>query len=357
MKEKKERNSSIELLRIICMIFIVAHHFSVHGNFDIFTVQNISGNTILVQILSIWGKMACNIFMLITGYFMIKSKFNLKKCILLMLEMIFYSIGIIIIFSIFNIRSFSIKEIIKSCLSIFYGNWFLINYLIIYCLVPFLNNMIKGFDNSELKKLIYVLIVIFSIIPTFALNSKFEFNNIDIMIIMYIIGAYIGLYTEDEKNKKYTIGMILFNGILICSVIGFDILGIVFEKNSLIKNATYFSKINSIIVVGGAISSFLYFLKNKKFSSNMINFIASAVLGVYLIHDNEYIREYIWEIILPNKNFIESRYFMIFALVKITLVFVICVIIDKIRYYIVEKNFEKILVNKIIEQNEKNNIK
>lgn len=342
MKDKKQRNSNLEVLRIICMLLIVAHHFSVHGNFQIIGGHNISVNSVIIQVLSLWGKMACNIFIIITGYFMIKSKFSLKKFILLILEMYFYAIGIMIVISIFDIEEISVNKIIKSCLTIFYGNWFLINYLIIYCLVPFLNKMIIQFDEKTLKNMLFILIMIFCIIPTFALNSKFEFNNIDIMIIMYIVGAYIRLYVKHE-NKKYVFEMFLLNFILIFSVMGFDFFGTILNRDNLIRNATYFSKINSIIVVLGAITTFLYFLRKSNYSSNIINFISSSTLGVYLIHDNDYIRKYIWEIIFPNNNFIDERYFIIFAITKIFITFVICVIIDKIRYYIFEKNISKLI--------------
>ena len=34
IKDKLQRNSSIELLRIISMVLITFHHFACHGNFN-----------------------------------------------------------------------------------------------------------------------------------------------------------------------------------------------------------------------------------------------------------------------------------------------------------------------------------
>ena len=63
----KDRNSSFELLRIISMLLIVAHHFVVHGNFDL--ISSFSKNVFFLQSLSMFGKFGVNLFVLISGYF------------------------------------------------------------------------------------------------------------------------------------------------------------------------------------------------------------------------------------------------------------------------------------------------
>lgn len=340
--QKKKRNSSLELLRIICMILIIAHHYTIHGGYEEFSVSNFSNNVIILQLISIFGKISCNIFILITGYFMVKSKFNLKKVILLICEMFFYSIGIAFILFILKIETFSVKDLIKIFMPIMYGNWFLVNYLILYCLIPFLNKFIHILDKATLKKFIYILLLICSFIPTFAVNSKFEFNNLDIMIVMYFIGAYIGLYFSNKSKKIYNRMSIGFNLILIISVVCFDFIGIIANKDNIIKNATYFSKINSLIAIASSISVFLVFAKNYNFYSKIVNFVSSSVLGIYLFHDNDYIRSIIWEKIYPNVGFLNSNYMVIHIFIKIVCVFAIGLIIDKIRIYIFENTMLKI---------------
>lgn len=71
----KIRNSNLELLRIVSMILIIMHHYAVHGGFDLLNTE-LDLNRIWIQILSIGGKIGVNCFVLITGYFMINSKFK-----------------------------------------------------------------------------------------------------------------------------------------------------------------------------------------------------------------------------------------------------------------------------------------
>lgn len=76
-ERKIGRSSNLELLRILAIIMIIAHHYSVHGGWDI--PNELSYNRIIVQFLSLGGKLGVNCFVLITGYFMINSKFNINK--------------------------------------------------------------------------------------------------------------------------------------------------------------------------------------------------------------------------------------------------------------------------------------
>ena len=76
-KKAKIRSTNLEVLRIVSMILILLHHF--YDNNIILDYQNITIHQLIVQILSVGGKIGVNCFMLITGYFMIESKFKIKK--------------------------------------------------------------------------------------------------------------------------------------------------------------------------------------------------------------------------------------------------------------------------------------
>lgn len=94
-ERKIGRSSNLELLRILAIIMIIAHHYSVHGGWDI--PNELSYNRIIVQFLSLGGKLGVNCFVLITGYFMINSKFNIKKFAKIVGQVFFYSVVIMLI--------------------------------------------------------------------------------------------------------------------------------------------------------------------------------------------------------------------------------------------------------------------
>lgn len=292
---KKQRNSSIELLRIICILLIIAHHYSVHGGFGVFKYDSLNAQQIYIQILSMFGRISCSVFAIITGYYMVNSKINYKKIYYLILEMLFYSFTILIVAYMIKIYPIPFSEVFKSLFPIFWGNWYLVAYIVFCFFIPYINVMLQRLNQKEFKRLLISLIVVWSVIPTLTHNC-WKFSNL-------------------------------------------DFLGVYFKSQMLIDLATYFREYNSVISVIIAVSMFRFF-KNINFYSCILSFIASSVVGIYLIHDNLIMRKFIWEVLSPNIKYINSNYIYIHSILKILLVFMISLIIDKFRIYVLHKYLE-----------------
>ena len=88
----KQRRSNLELYRILVMMLIVAHHYVVNsGVLDVMHNDPMSGRSLYLYLIGMWGKTGINCFVLITGYFMCKSHITVKKFLKLLLEILFYS--------------------------------------------------------------------------------------------------------------------------------------------------------------------------------------------------------------------------------------------------------------------------
>lgn len=86
------RNSNIELLRIVAMLAIVAHHYVVNSTvMYLFDPILPTTNSIFLQLWGMWGKTAINVFVVITGYFMCQRKLTAKRYLKILLEIVFYS--------------------------------------------------------------------------------------------------------------------------------------------------------------------------------------------------------------------------------------------------------------------------
>lgn len=92
MNHSVKRQSNIELLRIVAMFFVIAHHYVVNsGVNELFDFSKpVSSNTLFLQWWGMWGKTAINVFVIITGYFMCSSKLTLRKILKLYLQVQFY---------------------------------------------------------------------------------------------------------------------------------------------------------------------------------------------------------------------------------------------------------------------------
>lgn len=71
MTKRKDRNASIELLRIFSMFAIVIHHYAYHGTFNWTAYNpNVAGALKINIFLHFFGKLGVVIFVMIGAYFL-----------------------------------------------------------------------------------------------------------------------------------------------------------------------------------------------------------------------------------------------------------------------------------------------
>ncbi len=101
-----ERQSNFELMRIVAIVLIIAHHVAVHadwGNGGVFFPENLTANAVILQSLLPFGKIGVNLFVFVSGYFLIRSERSTwPKIVRIWTEMFFYSVVITVIFVIFD---------------------------------------------------------------------------------------------------------------------------------------------------------------------------------------------------------------------------------------------------------------
>jgi surface polysaccharide O-acyltransferase-like enzyme len=314
---------------------IIAHHYSVHGGWNI--GNELSLNKIIIQFLSLGGKLGVNCFVLITGYFMINSKFNIKNLLKITGQVFFYSVIIMILFKLFGLSKIGIKTVIKSIFPVIFSTyWFVTSYVVLYILTPYLNKFINVLNHKEYKQLIILLTVLLSAIPTFT-TSSLGIGSVPWFVFLYLIASYLKKYPHNYFDKKlFFFWMFVFGYLSIfLSVIVFNILGLKISVFS--SHATYFRNMTTLPMLFCSVSLFLYF-KNIEIGSNkIINKIASTTFGIYLIHDNGLMRRYLWDNIAQNNSYLYSSWLFLHALVTITLVFIVCMVIDYSRIILIEK--------------------
>ena len=159
IKIQKNRNSNIELLRIISMIMIVFSHYSVHSKINIESMP-ISFNRFFLEIISV-GNIGVIIFVLITGYYNIEKNkvFRIDKIIILVLQVVFYSVVLYFLLVIFKQIDFNFINMVKAILPIsFKQYWFITAYISLYIIMPFLNIFLKSISKKQYSIFLIVII-------------------------------------------------------------------------------------------------------------------------------------------------------------------------------------------------------
>lgn len=339
-RSTKVRQSNFELLRIVAMLFIIAHHFVLYGE----TPDSTSTvNHMVYTVMYMGGKFGVNCFILISGYFMLHSRFSSKKILKLVFEVMFFSVGVFLVICLFNPSEYFTKKNLIDSLLLFKANWFFTAYFILMLLSPILNMIIAKLSKTSQQRLLIVFFVLFSVLGSFPYLGNTYVNHLNWFAYLYFLGAYIRQYSIPFLDKKR-------NSFILFSV--FYALGCVFqlciEKFKWKEDDFEIRDDHSLFLFLAALGLFMLFKNINIGSIKIINLFASGTFAVYLIHDNHLMEDVLWKDILNVKTLYDSAAFPVYAFLIIITIFVLCTLIDLLRQRLLEKPIFKLkFINKI----------
>ena len=307
MTESK-RNYSLDLLRLIAMFMVVCLHILNHG--EVMSIANGKVYYILMGLRNLCI-VAVNLYVMISGYFLVTQKFRPSKLIRLYIEVIFWGLAGFIFGIISGTTEFSVKTLIFGVMFPFSSGyyWFVSAYVILYLLSPILNFIIKKLTRKQHLAVCLGLLFFFSLWKdvfifwnVFNMDDGYSFGW---FIVLYFVGSYLRLHADPKKWKLswvwyFVIAAFMTAVATVATLLPGDAEAVVV---SVFDRITQY---NSILVTLAAMFLFVTFLKFEikgKVPQKIIGLVAPAALGVYLIHDNRYVRDYLWQNIVKTQNF------------------------------------------------------
>ncbi len=368
IKTQKKRDTNFELLRILAMLMIIVHHYNVFGGI-LYNADKVIDSQRIEYYIFYFAEYICiiavNLYVMISGYYMVKSKMKVKKIVKLELELLFYSVLIYAILVWQHKIDFNASDCLYTFFPVISNQyWFMTAYMGLYLLVPFINKLANSLNKKSYGYLIIISTIIFSVVRTiFPTNNILESNggySLTWFIYLYLLAGYIHLYF-DRDIKKYKLAIIFFLLIFGEMAVRFylqkstDNFDKIWVKTSLNFSLFY----NQLFILIETVIVFLFFknihIKNE-IANKMITVISPLTLGVYLIHVNENLKSVLWEKTLRiHECFGSQEIFKVVILGTIT-IFIVCCAIDACRSLLF-KLFDKTkIVKKIDEKLEKINI-
>ncbi len=352
--KKSIRNSNLELYRIIVMLLIVAHHYVVNSGL-IQYIQETSDivNSEAMLLFGAWGKTGINCFVLITGYFMCKSRFTIEKLIKLYLQIAFYGLIIYGIFCISGHEIFSPLKLIWTLWPIkSISDGFVSCFLLFYLFIPVLNTLVDHLGKDLHKYLVILIVVAFTMLPSIP-KLHMTFNYVTWFMALYMIASYIRIYGIFPKisHTGWRALSLMTLGAGSLSVLGLEM---IYNLGYTDKFAPYFfvSDSNKFLSLAIAVSSFMYFKDLKIPYSRFINAVGATTFGVLLIHANsDTMRQWLWkETVDCVGHFGDSVLWTLgYAVVSVLAIFIICAVIDWLRGKYIEpklKSYTNGLIHK-----------
>lgn len=210
-----------------------------------------------------------DIFILISAYFMINSRFSFEKLLTLCGEVWFYSIGILLLFLTIlePTDQIDFHLLIQSVFPITQSHyWFITDYILLMLFSPFLNKFIKNLSKESHLKLILMMTVIWCILPMVT-GFATTYNAIILFVLLYFIGSFIRLHVSLSKlnGKKLAlsfIGSLIISMVLYC---GISHVHLITDSDLIFNLSIYFWSANSIHIDFLTIPIFNIFKKEGVF--------------------------------------------------------------------------------------------
>ena len=113
---KRERN--FEVMRTLAMFFVVVYHCLTHGvggEYGFNSVQPVSlSNLLFSDFMLVFSSIAVNLYVMISGYFLIDLNFKLSRIVRTWVISCFYLFSISLLFISLGLKPFSIAALGKS---------------------------------------------------------------------------------------------------------------------------------------------------------------------------------------------------------------------------------------------------
>lgn len=265
------------------------------------------------------------------------------------MQVVFYTIILTIIMFVLFPDSIKIGNIINTIMPITRNSyWYLSSYFGLYLVMPLLQCAVKKMGRDEMKKIIFLIICIMTILPTFLLSNPYSLNSGYSAIwlcILFVIGAYIRKY---DVGRNYTSRKLFFIYLLMSFIALFTKIVLEFITIKLFNEVRYSDILISYVSPTIIICSISFFLLFKNLSINekltkIIKILSPATLGVYIIH----LHPLIWNYYLQDIaiNFVNNNaVIMVILIISLALlIYLVCSMLDIVR----KKVFNIFHINKV----------
>ncbi|MDO5451370.1 MAG: acyltransferase [Akkermansia sp.] len=288
------RQSNLELLRILSMLLIVLHHYALHGLCPMDKADPPAGWQ--VEILQFGGGVGVALFVLISSYFMVSSRFSGRKFMRLWVPVVTISMSLYLAFRFIPQEGITphggILAMCTQFLPILSGQyWFITTFTLLMLLSPALNMVMQRAGRMQIIGIIAVLAA-FCCAPTVIPYVAYSSGEITLFILLYFLAGYMRLHGRSPQGHA---GACLVAFLVILAATEAVVAATCGAESIFLKSlhkacAAKFGIPNLLM----AVFLFRAFLGMNLGSSKWINSIAACTLGVYLIHDNAYMRPFLW---------------------------------------------------------------
>lgn len=335
MSERKSRDANLDMLRIVSMLLIIFLHSIDHSG--VLEQGEVSSSAMYFYVRFTYAlcQVCVNCYVMLSGYYLVRSKFRLQKLVALWMETVFYSFVLKLLFMVTGQEPISVVSLVSCFFPIITGRyWFITIYVGMYLISPFLNRLILVLNRKEHTILNVCLFILFSLWnslhPSIAGMNSGGGWGLAWFVVLYLAAAWFRLYYTPKHKPVILLGIFLLIPLLMAAgQVAAKAVGIGILQN-VISNWFRYDSAPVYLMTIALFTAFLNVQIKSSRITKAICAVAPLTLGVYLIHAHANISPWLWEMLnLPVK--MDSAIFPIIQAGCVLDIFIACIAIDAIR--------------------------
>lgn len=337
---KNKRQLNFEILRIIAMCMIITMHYLTKGLNVPKLSEDLSLSNMLWWLIYAFSVGAVNIYVLISGYFIVDSRWRIDKVFSLYLTVWLYSVLVPLTLGaigIVDLRSLRLGDWQQLLLPIEYEHyWFATAYVMMYILSPVLAIAVRSLNRELLRGVIAGLVVLFSVLksinPYLIPWDKYG-NDVLWFIVLFMIAGYIRRFGIQASITVRVLTYILTSILILVSEL---ILGVIVNKTGKLEYMLdMLCANNHILVLLASVALFTAFIELKtdaihEKTGKIILLFSSSTFGIYLLHENLLVRSR-WASWLGVDRLNNIALKLLFLIISIVALFIVGTLIDRVR--------------------------
>lgn len=342
LPSENRREGNLELLRIVCMLMIIAHHMCYHGGV---MQSDVWGNKVLGYVLFSGGQTGVNCFVMITGYCL--AGFRARRFFSTILETAFYSLGLTLLMLWTGLKGDIPPETVRDSLYVISRSpyWFVVMYLGLTAVLPLLQPGVKGLSRNAHRWVLAFGTAYLCVVPTLTVQnpSSQYFHQFTWFLYLYCLGAYFKKYPGKPQKCLPLHGAVFAGMIALMTAIMLWGEGHqdFFQRVAGRQNFAADKNVLPQLICTCALFKCFTGIKVKPYK--LLTLLSGASFGVYLIHDHVQLRGYLWKTILSLDARRLQSDFWVTALLAPPAIYLCCAAIDCVRKYVLEKPLLKAL--------------
>lgn len=314
-QKSRARQSGLELLRILCMLFIIADHYAGQSGAALYDTLP---HALFFALLGAGSRMGCSIFVMLGAWFLCTQPFKTRRVLNLWLSLWLYTVPLTLLcffvpgsgvglgtlrWAIFPV---STKQL-----------WFVAAYLVLLLLSPVLNLLLHTAPRRTLRGLLWVFgVLLVGYSTLFAEDGVFS-DVLWTFAYEYLLVGYLRLYPHNRLSRILQSWQAPALALLFTAALT-ALRGAALWQGMDGKAMQYLEYYRTALCSAPnllcALAIFFFFKKLNIGSLPAVNGVASATLGVYIIHQTPAVMGLLWNGIFQSAQHPGSAGYALFVI-------------------------------------------